>query len=95
MLNKKDLKEIESVIQNSLHEFFEKLLLPYFEHNEKVHDDLAKRHDKHDEDFDKVFRKLERNEDQHDEIFQDLDKIDKRLDKHDRRIEKLEAITLP
>lgn len=93
MLDKKDIKAIQGIVGNSLTDFFERMTLPYLEENEKAHKDLIKRHDKHDEDFDKVFRKLERNDDQHDEILQDLNKMEKTFDNHERRIKRVETIT--
>lgn len=85
MLNKKDLHSIEDLIQknikNALQEFFETLILPYFEHNEEDHEEMKKILRKHDERFDSqdreldlIQRKLERNRDEHDEMFQLLDK---------------------
>lgn len=48
MLDKKDLKAIEKVfdarfdvkVKGALTEFFEALMLPYFEHNEKDHKEI-------------------------------------------------------
>jgi hypothetical protein len=46
MLSKNDLNQIEKIfdknMKESLREFFETLILPYFEHNEKDHADMKK-----------------------------------------------------
>lgn len=88
MLDKKDFSTIESLIQknikNALQEFFETLILPYFEHNEEDHKEIRKTLSEHDKRFDSVDieldsmqRKLEKNEDDHEEIFRLLDKNEK------------------
>lgn len=103
MLTKKDIKQI---MQEALKEFFETLILPYFEHNEKDHeetritlksydkrfDDLDKRFDSHDKDIDSIQRKLENNEDNHEEIFNKLEKIDQHVQGYGKRISKLENL---
>lgn len=99
MLDKKDFSTIESLIQknikNALREFFETLILPYFEHNEKDHEEMKKILRKHDERFDSqdgeldsIQRKLEKNQDEHDEMFQLLDKNGKDHKKIFRMFEK-------
>lgn len=106
MLNRQDLGSIENLIKKSLQEFFETLILPYFEHNETDHaeikatlkahdkrfDDHDKRFDTQDKSLDSLYRKLEKNEDDHEEIFGRLDSIDKHIGKQIGRIEHLEAI---
>lgn len=47
MLDKKDLKDIKRLIQDSLTEFFETLILPYFERNEDDHKEIKQILDKH------------------------------------------------
>ena len=37
MLDKKDLHEVNSLMQKNLEDFYEKFLVPYFDHNEKEH----------------------------------------------------------
>ncbi|MBI4079588.1 MAG: hypothetical protein HY429_04850 [Candidatus Levybacteria bacterium] len=70
MLNKKDLEKIEKIMGDKLQEFFETLILPYFEHNEKDHAEIKealKRHDnqlnENANDHERIFRALERNRD--------------------------------
>lgn len=106
MLDKKDLKDVRVIVQDSLKEFFETLILPYFEHNEKDHaeikvtlkshdkrfDDHDKRFDSQESELDSIQRKLERNEDDHDEIFLKLDRIEKHATNHEKRIKRLETL---
>ncbi|EKD65703.1 MAG: hypothetical protein ACD_50C00011G0005 [uncultured bacterium] len=103
MLDKKDFSTIESLIQknikSALTEFFETLILPYFERNEKDHEEFRKILRKHDERFDSqdreldsIQRKLEKNEDDHDEMFQRLDRIEKHVTNHEKRIRRVEAV---
>ncbi|OGH24884.1 MAG: hypothetical protein A3B47_02105 [Candidatus Levybacteria bacterium RIFCSPLOWO2_01_FULL_39_24] len=103
MLTKKDIKQI---MQGALREFFETLVLQYFEHNEKEHgemktilkshdkrfDDLDSRFDSHDRDIDLIQRKLEKSEDDHEEIFNKLEKIDGHVQGQEIRISKLEDV---
>lgn len=99
MLDKKDLKAMEEVfdarfdvkIKNALTEFFETLLLPYFDRNEDDHKEikqilnkhevLLKEHGKllerHDLSLDKLYRKAEKNEDDHEEMFKRLGKVER------------------
>lgn len=91
MLIKKDLSSIESLIKKNLREFFETLILPYFEQNEKDHAEIRsilrshdKRFDSHDKNFDtqdkdldSIQRKLEKNEDDHEEMFKRLGKVER------------------
>jgi len=108
MLDKKDLKDIRSLfdssfdvkIKGALTEFFETLILPYFENNEKDHEEMKKilrkhdvRFDSQDRELDSIQRKLERNEDDHDEIFDRLEKIDQHVQGHEKRIKKLEVFS--
>ncbi len=48
MLTKADLKNIDGLIQKRLKsgliEFYETLIMPYFEHNEKDHKEMRKEH---------------------------------------------------
>lgn len=78
MLDKKDLKAIAEIVEKnitkSLTEFYQDIIGPYFEQ-------LTKRHDKHDNDFDTVFRKF--------------DEIDDHLINHEKRIKKLETTLQP
>ena len=83
MLDKKDLKDVKTIVQDALQEFFETLILPYFDHNEKDHAEMKailKSHDKRfnaqDKELDSIQRKLEKNEDDHEEIFKRLDTND-------------------
>ena len=96
MLDKKDFSTIESLIQknlkNALTEFFETLILPYFEKNEKDHEEMRKTLDSHDAELDRIFRKLEKNEDDHEEIFHRLDRIEKHVTSHEKRIRSVETI---
>ena len=113
MLNKKDLKAIADLfelkfdenIKPALTEFFDTLILTYFENNEKDHaeiraslkshdnrfDDLDKRFDSHDKDIDSIQRKLEKSEDDHEEIFDKLEEIDQHAQSQEKRIKKLEV----
>ena len=104
MLDKKDLKAIGSLfdvkIKSALTEFFETLILPYFEHNEKDHAEIRstlkshdKRFDSQDRELDSIQRKLEKNEDDHEEIFDKLEKIDRHVQNHEKRIKKLEVFS--
>lgn len=113
MLDKKDLKAIGSIfdvkIKSALTEFFETLILPYFEHNEKSHAEIRatlkshdKRFDSQDRELDSIQRKLEKNEDDHEEIFGKLDKNDKdhkeilrQISKERGRITRFESLTQP
>ncbi|MBI2613764.1 MAG: hypothetical protein HYW62_03250 [Candidatus Levybacteria bacterium] len=92
MLDKKDLKAIEKIfdirfnvnIKGALTEFFDTLILPYFERNEKDHAEIRatlKSHDKNfdtqDKDLDSIQRKLEKNEDDHEEMLRRLGKVER------------------
>lgn len=103
MLNKSDLLSIEELIRknvkNTLQEFFETLILPYFEHNEEDHKEMKKILKKHDErfdsqdrDLDSIQRKLEKNEDDHEETFQRLDRIEVHVTNHEKRIRRVETV---
>ncbi len=100
MLNKKDLKDIKKLMQNSLTEFFETLILPYFEQNEKDHAEIRatlKSHDKRFDDHDKRFDSHDKRFDSHDKNFdtqdKDLDSIQRKLEKneddHEEMLERL------
>lgn len=115
MLDAKDLKAIgdlferkfDQKIMPALTEFFDTLILPYFEHNEKDHAEIKKilhahdkRFDSQDREIDSIQRKLEKNEDNHEEMFGRLDKNDKdhkeiflRLGKDEDRITRLETLS--
>jgi len=97
MLTKRDLKDVKQVVQEALKEFFETLILPYFEHNEKDHKDIKQQLNKHEEllgkhdlSLDKIYRKLEKSDDDHEEIFNKLEKIDRHVQGYQKRILKLE-----
>ena len=105
MLDKKDFKDIKKLMQNALEEFFETLILPYFEHYENDHKeikDILKRHEtilkshdnlleSHDSELDRISRKLEKNEDDHEEMFKRLDANDK---DHKKMLGRLGSIDL-
>ena len=100
MLDKKDLINVKVIVQDSLKEFFETLILPYFEHNEKDHAEIRltlkshdKRFDSQDRELDSIQRKLEKNEDDHEEIYDKLEKIDRHVQNHEKRIKKLEVFS--
>lgn len=90
MLDKKDFKDIKKLMQDSLTEFFETLILSCFEHNEKNHAEIKatlkshdKRFDSHDKNFDtqdkeldSIQRKLEKNEDDHEKMLRRLGKVE-------------------
>ncbi len=66
MLDKKDLESIEKLIQNnvkkSLIEFYETLLVPYFDQNEKEHQEIKEQlsiTNEHVKDHQGRIRKLE------------------------------------
>lgn len=84
MLTNGDKKTIKEIVKDSLQEFYDTLILPYFEHNEEDHKEIRKILKKHDDRFDvvdseldSIQRKLEKNEDDHEEIFRLLDKNEK------------------
>ena len=98
MLDIKDLKDIKVIVQDSLKEFFETLVLPYFEHNEDDHAEIRssfkshdKRFDSQDRELDSIQRKLEKNEDDHEEIFDKLEDINRNVNGQEKRIKKLEV----
>lgn len=87
MLNKKDLSCIEELIQknlkNGLREFFETLILPYFDHNEKDHDEMKKILRKHDERFDSHDKRFDSHDKRFDSIDRELDSIQRKLEKNE------------
>ena len=87
MLTKDDLSQIQEMTSNSLGEFFDKVLEPYFSGE---FGRIDKRLQENDEDHDDMFRKLDQNQDQHDQMFVKLDSIEKKVDGHERKIKKLE-----
>lgn len=98
MLMKSDLKQIKGLMQASLQEFFETLILPYFEHNEQDHKEIREILKKHDQRFDendrdneKMIKKLQQNQEEHDEMFQRLDRIEAGVTDHGKRIKRLET----
>lgn len=93
MLDKKDFKTIETLMQKALTEFFDTLVLPYFEHNEQDHKEIKETLADYDREMDLMQRKLDRNQDEHDEIFVKLDSIEKHVINHERRIKRVETIT--
>lgn len=109
MLTKEDKKTIKDILGGSLREFFDSLILPYFDHNEKDHDEMKKILRKHDERFDShdkrfdsidreldsIQRKLEKNEDDHEETFQRLDRIEESVANHEKRIKRVETTITP
>ena len=61
MLDKKDLKDIKKLMQDALTDFFETLILPYFEHNEKDHAEIKatlKVYDKRFDDHEEMLKRL-------------------------------------
>ncbi len=111
MLDKKDLKAIEKVfdarfdikIKSALTNFFETLLLPYFEHNEENHAEIretlklhGKRFDNHDKRFDSHDKNFDTQDKNIDSIYRKLEKNDddheeilKRLGKSERSSTKI------
>lgn len=101
MLTKSDLGKIEELLQknvkNSLIEFFETLISPYFDHNEEDHKEIkailkvhGKQLEENDRDHDRIFRSREGNKKEHDEMFVKLDSIESSVKDHEKRIKHLE-----
>ena len=80
MLTKKDLEQIQKMMSNSLGDFFDKIIVPYFDVKFK----------ENDEDHDDIFRKLDKNRNEHDRMFIKLDSIEKKVDGHEKRVKTLE-----
>lgn len=97
MLTKDDLRAIERIIdtklKSALQDFFETLILPYFEHNESDHKEMMRRFDENDKEHDRIFRMLEKNQDEHDEMFQRFDRIESHVKNNEKRVKRLEAVT--
>lgn len=100
MLDKKDINDIKKLMQESLTDFFETLILPYFEHNETDHAEIRtilKSHDKRFDNHDKRFDNHDKNFDTQDK---NLDSIYRKLEKNDddheeilRRLGKAERLS--
>ncbi len=96
MLDIKDLKDIKVIVQDSLKEFFETVILPYFEHNEDDHKEIKhqlKQHgellEKHGELLEKHGELLEKHDVGLDKIYR---KLEKNEDDHEEIFDKLENI---
>lgn len=90
MLDKKDFKQIQEIVNGSLFEFWDKVIVPYFE---KESDKNEKQFKEIKEDIGDINRKLDRNTSDHDKMFEKFDSMEKRIEDHEKKIKNLERIT--
>lgn len=100
MLDKQDIKTIKGLLNDALKEFYETLLMPYFEQNEHDHKEIKEHLKKHDRDITTIQNevhdiqgKLDKNQTEHNEILDKLDTFQKQTTQQNKRITKLETAT--
>ncbi len=90
MLNNEDIKKIKDILSDSLKEFYDTLILPYFEHNEKDHEEIKmilRNHEKILGNHEKILGNHEKLLIEYSKSF---DSQDKELDSIQRKLEKNE-----